>query len=142
MNFCHGSFATERWEREVKIWTLCEWSHALVKHRKINVLPLTLLNTPLKPLNECGNKFQFTYLCLLLVQKYFDSAPYFLTMFNIFEPSQKQNCILWVCIPYAHHYNLLLIRNRSWILTIHKAKGTQYINELQKVGKKYTNRRL
>ena len=26
-------------------------------------------------------------------------------------------------IPYARHYNPLLIRNRSWILTIHKAKG-------------------
>ena len=26
-------------------------------------------------------------------------------------------------IPYARHYNLLLIRNRSWILAIHKAKG-------------------
>ena len=24
---------------------------------------------------------------------------------------------------YAHHYNPLLIRNHSWILTIHKAKG-------------------
>ena len=28
-----------------------------------------------------------------------------------------------VHIPYARHYNPLLIRNRSWILTIHKAKG-------------------
>ena len=27
------------------------------------------------------------------------------------------------CLPYARHYNPLLIRNRSWILTIHKAKG-------------------
>ena len=26
-------------------------------------------------------------------------------------------------IPYAYHYNPLLIRKRSWILTIHKAKG-------------------
>ena len=26
------------------------------------------------------------------------------------------------CIPYARHYNPLLIRNRSWILTIHKAR--------------------
>ena len=26
-------------------------------------------------------------------------------------------------LPYARHYNPLLIRNRSWILTIHKAKG-------------------
>ena len=26
-------------------------------------------------------------------------------------------------LPYAHHYNPLLIRNRSWILTIHKAKA-------------------
>ena len=26
-------------------------------------------------------------------------------------------------IPYTRHYNLLLIRNHSWILTIHKAKG-------------------
>ena len=25
-------------------------------------------------------------------------------------------------IPYARHYNPLLIRNRSWILTIHKAR--------------------
>ena len=26
-------------------------------------------------------------------------------------------------LPYMHHHNPLLIRNRSWILTIHKAKG-------------------
>ena len=26
-------------------------------------------------------------------------------------------------LPYARHYNPLLIRNHSWILTIHKAKG-------------------
>ena len=25
-------------------------------------------------------------------------------------------------LPYARHYSLLLIRNRSWILTIHKAR--------------------
>ena len=25
-------------------------------------------------------------------------------------------------VPYVRHYNLLLIRNRSWILTIHKAR--------------------
>ena len=25
-------------------------------------------------------------------------------------------------IPYARHYNPLLIRNRSWIVTIHKAR--------------------
>ena len=25
-------------------------------------------------------------------------------------------------LPYAHHYNPLLIRNRSWILTIYKTK--------------------
>ena len=29
----------------------------------------------------------------------------------------------FVQIPYARHYNPLLIRNHSWILTIHKAKG-------------------
>ena len=26
-------------------------------------------------------------------------------------------------LPYLRHYNPLLIRNRSWILSIHKAKG-------------------
>ena len=31
--------------------------------------------------------------------------------------------IRWINqIPYARHYNPLLIRNRSWILTIHKAR--------------------
>ena len=29
---------------------------------------------------------------------------------------------LEVQIPYARHYNPLLIRNRSWILTLHKAR--------------------
>ena len=28
-----------------------------------------------------------------------------------------------VHLPYARHYNPLLIKNRSWILTIHKTKG-------------------
>ena len=45
----------------------------------------------------------------------------------------EQENIYLPYIPYARHYNPLLIRNRSWILTIHKAKG--HINELQKVGK-------
>ena len=57
----------------------------------------------------------------------------------------EQSCVgpvhLCLNILYARHHNLLLVRNRSWILTIHK-KRSQYINELQKVGKKYTNRRL
>ena len=29
----------------------------------------------------------------------------------------------FISIPYARHYNSLFIRNRSWILTIDKAKG-------------------
>ena len=32
------------------------------------------------------------------------------------------HCAQKICIPYARHYNPLLIRNRSWILTIHKAR--------------------
>ena len=36
----------------------------------------------------------------------------------------KVNLAQWKCyIPYARHYNPLLIRNCSWILTIHKSKG-------------------
>ena len=31
--------------------------------------------------------------------------------------------IFFFNIPYVRHYNPLLIKNRSWILTIHKAKG-------------------
>ena len=31
-------------------------------------------------------------------------------------------------VPYARHYNLLLIRNRSQILTIHKAEGHSTMN--------------
>ena len=27
---------------------------------------------------------------------------------------------IWTYLPYAHHHNLLLITNNSWILTIHK----------------------
>ena len=51
-------------------------------------------------------------------------------------------------IQYAHHHNPLLIRNHFWILTIHKAKilrkkaPWKNVFGLQKVGKKYTNRRL
>ena len=41
-------------------------------------------------------------------------------------------------LPYAHHYNPLLIRNCSWILTIHKGIHKWTL----KVGKKYTNRRF
>ena len=33
---------------------------------------------------------------------------------------KRRICLL---IPYARRYNPLLIRNRSWILTIHKSKG-------------------
>ena len=47
----------------------------------------------------------------------------------------KKSLFISSCIPYARHYNLLLIRNRSWILTIMRPK----VNELQKMGKKYTN---
>ena len=51
-------------------------------------------------------------------------------------------------IPYARQYNPLLISNRSWILTIHKARifkkkaPWKNVFGLQKVGKKYTNRGL
>jgi hypothetical protein len=50
-------------------------------------------------------------------------------------------------IPYACHHDLHLIRNHSWILTIHKARRflKSYLKKrfwLQKVGKKYTNPRL
>ena len=51
-------------------------------------------------------------------------------------------------IPYARHINPLLIRNRSWILTIHKARILRKkplektFLDFQNVGKKYTNRRL
>ena len=44
--------------------------------------------------------------------------------------------IFW--LPYACHYYPLLIRNRSWMLTINRTK--RYLNELQKVGKKYKPR--
>ena len=40
-------------------------------------------------------------------------------------------------IPYARHHSPLLIRNRSWILTIHKPLEKTFFG-LQKVGKKYT----
>ena len=50
---------------------------------------------------------------------------------NIFyadlSPSKKiLTCFVWmdaISVPYARHYNPLSIRNSSWILTIHKAKG-------------------
>ena len=51
-------------------------------------------------------------------------------------------------IPYARHYNPLLIRNRSRILTIHKTRILRKkpleknIFGLQKVSKKDTNRGL
>ena len=44
---------------------------------------------------------------------------------NVFVSNLNNNCsdlLDKVHIPYARHYNPLLIRNRSWILTIHKAK--------------------
>ena len=41
----------------------------------------------------------------------------------------KRKNSIWV--PYARHYNPLLIRNRSWILTIHKA-GILRKNPLEK----------
>ena len=34
----------------------------------------------------------------------------------------EQENIYLPYIPYARHYNPLLIRNRSWILTIHNAR--------------------
>ena len=44
--------------------------------------------------------------------------------FENFEASELKSCIISILyIPYTRHYNPLLIRNRSWILTIHKAKG-------------------
>ena len=39
-------------------------------------------------------------------------------------------------LPYARHYNPLLNTNHT------KGQRSQYINELQEVGKKYTNRGL
>ena len=57
-------------------------------------------------------------------------------------------CKILELIMYARHNNPLLIRNRSWILTIHKVrilrkKGPwKNVFGLQKVGKKYTNRWL
>ena len=36
--------------------------------------------------------------------------------------NSRQSWTKYQWIPYARHYNPLLIRNRSWILTIHKAR--------------------
>ena len=51
-------------------------------------------------------------------------------------------------LPYPRHHNPLLIRNFSWILTIHEGKifrknllEKQFF-DLQKVGLKYINRGL
>ena len=67
----------------------------------------------------------------------------FYTTFNHSQLTRQQNSPKNQ-IPYARHYKPLLIRNRSWILTIHKArilrkKGPwKTIFGLQ-VSKKYTN---
>ena len=56
---------------------------------------------------------------------------------GIFLRSKKSllNVDSWFDIPYVHHYKPLLIRNRSWILTINKALKNVF--GLQNVGKKY-----
>ena len=57
------------------------------------------------------------------------------------------NKFLKLYLPYARHYNPLLIRNCSWILTIHKARilwknSVKNVFYLQKMGWKNTNRGL
>ena len=41
-------------------------------------------------------------------------------------------CALQIYIPYARHYNPLLIRNHSWIQTIHKTKGHSTLMNFKK----------
>ena len=60
---------------------------------------------------------------------YYAQGSLFLTVAQTFfrhkTPLKEQqiNSKIRIILPYARHNNPLLIRNRSWILTIHKAKG-------------------
>ena len=61
--------------------------------------------------------------------------------------SKSGNCFRYY-LPYGRHYNPLMIRNRSWILTIHKARILRKkllkksVFDIQKVGWKNANQRL
>ena len=56
-----------------------------------------------------------------VVGQYFKDANWFFYQFKI-NSLFSIRWIYWNQIPYARHYNPLLIRNRSWILTIHKTR--------------------
>ena len=47
---------------------------------------------------------------------------YVMYEWSLIKTSSKHFLCIWNQLPYARHYNPLLIRNRSWILTIYKAR--------------------
>ena len=62
-----------------------------------------------------GNTASFLY--------YVHDTIYIVVSWKSFAKIKPNYKCKWNYIPYTCPYNPLLIRNRSWILTIHKAKG-------------------